>query len=118
MRDRKEVTEVIDNHVSIHDIIDGKTPDEVIQVMEKYKQVWQGCKIKFAVEYYGYDGGLKFQLLETRLETDQEYTRRMKVEEKQAQKEQAARAKKEQQELKEYQRLKKKFELVDKQYRG
>ena len=118
MSDRKEVTEVIDNHVSIHDIIDGKTPDEIIQVMEEYKQEWQGLKIKFAVEYYGYDGAHTCKLLETRLETDQEYTRRMKEYEKQAQKEQTARAKKELQELKEYQRLKKKFELVDKQYRG
>jgi hypothetical protein len=110
MNERKEVTATIDTYVSLYDILDDCTPDEVIQAMEEYKQRYEGRKIKFSVEPYGYDGGSQLFLIETRLETDREYNKRIKAEQKERERMKAIKAKSDEKELKEYERLKKKFE--------
>jgi hypothetical protein len=110
MNERKEVTVTIDSSVSLYDILDCNTPDEVIQAMEEYKQLYQGRKISFGVESYGYDGGVEVVIRETRPETDREYNKRIKAEQKEQERMKAAMAKSVEKERKEYERLKKKFE--------
>jgi hypothetical protein len=110
MNERKEVIETIDSSLSLYDILDCNTPDEVIQVMEEYKRGYQGRNIRFGVQSYGYDGGVEVLLLETRPETDREYNKRIKAEQKEQERMKAAKAKSEEKERKEYERLKKKFE--------
>lgn len=110
MNQRKQVTETLNDYVSLYDILDCNTPDEVIQVMEVYKQEYQGRKISFSVQSYGYDGGTDVVILETRLETDQECAKRIKAEQKEEERVKAAKAKSVEKERKEYERLKKKFE--------
>jgi hypothetical protein len=109
MNERKEVTETIESCVSLYDILDGLTPDRVIQKMEEYKQRYQDRKISFGVQSYGYDGGVEVVILETRPETDREYNKRIKAEQKEEERMKAAKAKSEEKERKEYERLKKKF---------
>jgi hypothetical protein len=110
MKQRKEVTVTIESCVSLCDILDGLTPDGVIRKMEEFKEVYQDRKIKFDVQYYGHDGGVEIVLQETRLETDKEYDRRIKAEQKEEERLKAAMAKTDEKERKEYERLKKKFE--------
>jgi hypothetical protein len=110
MEHRKEVTETVDAYVSLYDILDERSPDEVIQAMEMYKHQYLDRRIKFSVEPYGYDGGSQLFLIETRLENDQEYNQRIKAEKKEEERKKAAKIKAEAKELKEYERLKKKFE--------
>jgi hypothetical protein len=110
MKERKEVTVTIESCVSLYDILDYNTPDEVIQKMEEYKRAYQDRKIKFDVQTYGHDGGVEIVLKETRLETDKEYDRRIKAEQKEEERLKAAMAKTDEKERKEYERLKKKFE--------
>lgn len=109
MSERREVTVTLDRSVSLYDILDCNTPDEVIQVMEEYKQRYQGRKINFGVQSYGYDGGVEVVILETRPETDREYDKRIKAEQKEQERMKAAKAKSVEKERKEYERLKKKF---------
>lgn len=61
-------------------------------------------------DYYGYDGGYDLQLYFKRIETDKEYNKRLKDEERKKKKEQDAKLKKEEREKREFERLKKKFE--------
>jgi glycogen synthase len=110
MKERKEVTVTLDSSVSLYDILDCNTPDEVIQAMEEYKQRYQGRKISFGVRSYGYDGGVEVVILETRSETDREYDKRIKAEQKDQERMKAVKAKTDEKERKEYERLKKKFE--------
>lgn len=110
MKQRKEVTVTIENCVSVLDILEGLTPDGVIQKMEEFKEAYQDRNIRFGVEYYGHDGGVEIVLQETRLETDKEYDRRIKAEQKEEERLKAAMAKTDEKERKEYERLKKKFE--------
>jgi hypothetical protein len=109
MNERKEVTETLDISVSLYDILDCNTPDEVIRVMEEYKQRYQDRKISFGVRSYGYDGGVEVVILETRPETDREYNQRIKAEQKEQERMKVVKAKSEEKERKEYERLKKKF---------
>jgi hypothetical protein len=109
MNERKEVTETLNISVSLYDILDCNTPDEVIRVMEEYKQRYQDRKISFGIQSYGYDGGVEVILLETRPETDREYNKRIKAEQKEEERMKAAWAKTEEKERKEYERLKKKY---------
>jgi hypothetical protein len=78
--------------------------------MEEFKEAYQDRKIKFDVQPYGHDGGVEIVLLETRLETDKEYDRRIKAEQKEEELLKAVKAKTDEKERKEYERLKKKFE--------
>lgn len=110
MQQRKTVTVTIKEGVSLYDLLDECTPDDAIQKMEEYKDFYSGREIRFKVGYCGYDGGVVLDIIETRLETDKEYDKRIKVEEKQAGLRKAAKVKSEEQERKEYERLKKKYE--------
>jgi hypothetical protein len=106
MTERKIVDVKVDYHVDFDDIIDDKTPDEIIEAAVMFKQIYKGRDIYFATEIYGYDGGKTLTLRERRLETDQELEQRIFYEEKVKKIERATLAK----ERKEYERLKKKFE--------
>lgn len=90
---RKEITVRLCTE-SFYDILDQKTPEEVIERMRELQSEYEGRKISFDVEPYGYDGGLELVLYEHRLENDEEFEKRTKVDK----------------ELAEYERLKKKFE--------
>lgn len=85
------------------------SPDSVIQKLQLYKKNYEGRDIYFTYELAGYDGGYDIHLWESRLENDEEFNKRVKEEEKQKKVNQTAREKKEARELKEYERLKKKF---------
>lgn len=95
---------------SFYDVLDGKTFNEVIQLMNDYNREYQDRDVYFSVESYGYDGGKTLELRERRLENDSEYNARIEKEKKQAAAMLAKQKEKEAKELAEYKRLKKKFE--------
>lgn len=97
---------------SFYDLLDGKTPEQVIEVLRKMQQEYSGRDVFFKLEHYGYDGGITFELHERRLETDEEMAQRLKLEASRKRDEAAKLKKKHEQELKEYKRLKKKFETA------
>ena len=101
-----------DCYVDFYDVIDGHTPDEIIEKMQYYKERFKGHDVYFSVESYGYDGGKELRLRERREETDKEFDKRMAevAKEKAAKKKQ--KADKDARELAEFMRLKKKFEKV------
>ena len=105
------VTEII-NDMSFYDIIDGKTPDEVIQEMERLKTRYgEGAhRLHFDVHAYGYDGGLELYFYRERYETDKEWQIRTEHEAKERAKKAEAEKKKLDKEFAEYERLRKKFE--------
>lgn len=95
---------------SFYDILDGNTPEQVIERMQRLRAEYPGRDIYFDVNSYGYDGGKTLDLLERREENDKEFEKRMAEEKKAKAKEREAKATKEAKELAEYERLKKKFE--------
>jgi hypothetical protein len=109
MKPRKEISVRI-SEVSIYDILDCSSPDDLILYAQDLKKSYGDRKIRFVVEPYGYDGGLTVELWETRLENDHEYQARVKAEERAAQARKKQDDKQEERERKEYLRLKKKFE--------
>lgn len=109
MQNKKIITDIIRTFVSLESILGSGTPDDIIHTMEELKLDYRGRDIFFEYESYGYDGGVEIRLAERRFETDVEYNRRMKVEEKQAAADSKAKLAKEAKERKEYERLKKKF---------
>ena len=111
MSDRKSVEVFIGNE-SFHDIIDGHTPDMVIDIMKTFKQRHESLHVFFKIRYYGYDGGMELEIWERRLETDKEYKKRLAVEAKEAEKKILSEQEQKNKEFREYQRLKKKFEKV------
>lgn len=108
MSKRKEVTEKLGTE-SFYDILDQKTPEEVIEGMQGFIQHYSGRKVSFNVAPYGYDGGMELELYEHRLETDKEYEKRLAEEKKEREKKKKAKADKDARDLAEYERLKKKF---------
>jgi hypothetical protein len=104
----------VDGYVDFDDILNGKTPDQVIEAAESFKKEYEGRDIYFNVTSYGYDGGKELKLRERRLETDKEFAKRMAEEKKAKAKAKEWKATKEEKERKEYERLKKKF--ADKSY--
>ena len=107
---KRTVTEIIDHDLSFFDLLDKKSPDEVIQKVKEYKDQYPDREIIFDVSHWGYDGGIDLSLIGTRLETDAEYNKRLKAEQKEREKISAAKAKSDEQDRKTYERLKKKFE--------
>ena len=101
-----------DCYVDFHDVIDGRTPDEIIELMKYYKERFSGHDVYFSVEGYGYDGGKELKLRERREETDREFDKRMADEKKAKDAKKKLKADKEARELAEFMRLKKKFEKV------
>ena len=106
---RKEVTAKLGTE-SFYDILDQKTPEQVIAEMQGFIQFYEGRKISFNVAPYGYDGGLELELWEHRLENDKEFEQRLALEKKIKVKSKEEKAAKEAREFAEYQRLQKKFQ--------
>ena len=102
---------VDDCYVDLYDIIDGRTPASIIEVMTHYQQRFAGRDVYFDIESYGYDGGKELVLRERREETDREYYKRLEQEQKIKEKIKKTKAQKEAKDLAEYERLKKKFEV-------
>ena len=106
---RKEITEKLGTE-SFYDILDQKTPQEVIAEMQAFDLRYAGRKVSFNVAPYGYDGGLELEVYEHRLETDTEFEKRCKEEAKEFAKEKKRKESKLDKEFAEYERLKQKFE--------
>ena len=68
------------------------------------------CNFRICKEYYGYEGGFDLLILYDRPETDKEYELRIKKEEKEKQDRKRKEVIKKEKELKELERLKKKYE--------
>lgn len=103
---------VEDCYVDFYDVIDGRTPADIIQLMGYYQERFKDRDVYFSVESYGYDGGKDLKLRERREETDQEYKKRIAREQKDKAAKKKAKADKDARDLAEYMRLKKKFENV------
>lgn len=102
--------EVTDCYVDFYDVIDSRTPDEIIEIMEHYKERFKDRDVYFSVESYGYDGGKELKLRERREETDREYYKRLDEEKKAKDAKKKLKAAQEAKEFAEYERLRKKFE--------
>jgi len=111
MSKRKIVdVEVTDCYVDFYDVIDGGSPDQIIEKMEYYRERFAGRDIYFSVDSYGYDGGKELKLRERREENDKEYNKRLAEEAKDKAAKKKTKAEKEAKEFLEYQRLQKKFQ--------
>ena len=101
-------------------IFDGKT--SITQVIDTllntyndrfdYTSNIMGVEVvncRFETNYYGYDGGMEVEIIFYRMETDQEYDKRLSLEQKQKDLFKKKRLNKEEKERAEYERLKKKF---------
>jgi len=109
MTKRKIITESLGSE-SFYDILDSKTPEQVIERMQEIRAYYGDRDVYFDIQSYGYDGGKELYMYERRLETDKEYEKRIAEEKKErAKKKSAAQAKKDR-EYGEYMRLKAKFE--------
>lgn len=109
MSKRKIVCESLGSE-SFYDILDSKTPEQVIKRMQEIREYYGDRDVYFDIQSYGYDGGKELYMYERREETDKEYDARIAQEKKlRASKKAAAQAKKDK-EYGEYMRLKAKFE--------
>ncbi len=111
MSKRKIVCESLGSE-SFYDILDSKTPEQVIQRMQEVRAYYGDRDVYFDIQSYGYDGGKELYMYERRLETDKEYDKRLAEEKKVKAKAKDAKALKEAKERAEFMRLKKKFENV------
>lgn len=111
MAKRKEITEKLGTE-SFYDILDQKTPEEVIERMQELRAEYPDRKVSFNIAPYGYDGGIELELWEHRLENDKEFAKRREAEAKVREQERQRRLAKADKERAEYERLKKKFEQV------
>lgn len=106
---RKEITTRLGTE-SFYDILDQKTPEQVIERMQELRSEYDGRKVSFNVAPYGYDGGLELEVYEHRLENDKEFAKRREAEAKDREKEKLRKRTNEEKEFAEYQRLQKKFQ--------
>lgn len=106
---RKEITVKLGTE-SFYDILDQKTPQQVIAEMQELDLRYEGRKISFNVEPYGYDGGIELEVYEHRLENDKEFAKRREAEAKDREKEKLRKRTNLEKEFAEYQRLQKKFQ--------
>ncbi len=106
---RKEITTKLGTE-SFYDILDQKTPEEVITRMQELRSEYDGRKVSFNVAPYGYDGGLELEVWEHRLENDKEFAKRREAEAKDREKEKLRKRTNLEKEFAEYQRLQKKFQ--------
>lgn len=109
---KRKIVNVKIGSESFYDILDQKTPAEVVERMNELQAGYPDRHVYFNVSPYGYDGGLDLELWESREETDREFNKRVAEEKKEREKKSAAAQAKKDRELAEYQRLKKKFEGV------
>lgn len=106
---RKEITVKLGTE-SFYDILDQKTPMQVIAEMQEFDLRYAGRKVSFNVAPYGYDGGLELEVYEHRLENDKEFAKRRAAETKDREKEKLRKLTNAEKEFKEYLRLQKKFQ--------
>jgi hypothetical protein len=106
---RKEISVELGTE-SFYDILDQKTPEEVITRMLGLRAEYPDRKISFNVSPYGYDGGVELELWELRLENDKEFAKRREAEAKDREKEKLRKRTNAEKEFAEYQRLQKKFQ--------
>lgn len=102
--------EAKDCYVDFYDILDGKTPEEIIETMKAFRTGHPGRDLYFSVDSYGYDGGKELRIRERREETDKEFEKRIAEEKKASEAKKRTKAEKEAKEFLEYQRLQKKFQ--------
>jgi len=91
----------------IENIFEDKSPDEAIDKLIKFCHRFkenQDCKFTVDYDYY------RVYLIYNRIETDEEYEKRLKKEQKANDKKVLAKNKREESERRQYERLKKKFE--------
>ena len=106
---RKEITVELGTE-SFYDILDQKTPEQVIERMQELRAEYQDRKVSFNVAPYGYDGARELELWEHRLENDREFKKRREAEAKDREKEKLRKRTNQEKEFAEYQRLQKKFQ--------
>lgn len=94
--------------VDLDEIFSGKTPAEVIENIVTLSNNLEGESQKFSL-YSSYDN-TEVVLVSYRYETDKEYERRIKVEEKAKEQKAKLKIKQEESEKKVFERLKKKYE--------
>ena len=107
---------IIDVEADIYvdfDEFDLQTPAQIIDRMRQFIINYPNRDLYFYVESYGYDGGKELRLRERRLETDKEFDRRIKEDNKNKEKEKLTKATKQAKEIAEYARLKKKYERME-----
>lgn len=110
MTDRKFVdVECDDIQTDYYDLFNNKTPDEIIELMNEFKDNYPNRDLYFRFVRYGYDGGVELFVNERRKENDKEYKDRMEQDEKSSNKLKAKEAK----ELAEYKRLKAKYQDIE-----
>ena len=110
MTDRKFVdVECDDIQTDYYDLFNNKTPDEIIELMNEFKDNYPNRDLYFRFVRYGYDGGVELFVNERRKENDKEYKERMEQDEKSSNKLKAKEAK----ELAEYKRLKAKYQDIE-----
>lgn len=108
---KRQILDVeVNDYIDFYDVLDGKTPNQVVEAMKYYKDTYVGRDVYFSVDSYGYDGGKELKLRERREETDKEYEKRMAEEKKIKEVKKKSKAEKEAKEFLEYQRLQKKFQ--------
>lgn len=110
MKKRLIIDSKLDEYIDFYDVLEGKTPDQVVEAMRYYQEKFAGRDVYFDINTYGYDGGKELQLRERREETDKEYEKRMDQEKKEREIKKANKALKDAKEFAEFQRLQKKFQ--------
>jgi len=110
MSKRKILDVVVDEYVDFYDVLDSKTPDQVVEAMKYYQEKYVGRDIYFDIQSYGYDGGKELKIRERREENDKEYEKRLGEEKKERARKKQTKAEKEAKEFLEFQRLQKKFQ--------
>lgn len=108
---RRKITEQIRPfELSIYSLLDGKTPEQAIEQLQKIRDEYQGRDIWFMLYTWGYDGGCEMELYGSRLQTDAEYEQELDKYNKTQARKRADAQKRKDAEFAEFQRLKKKFE--------
>jgi len=95
---------------SFYDILDQRTPAEVIERMKELQAGYPDRHVYFNVSSCGYDGDKELELWESREENDKEYAERLAREKKEKQIKKQNKADQEAKEFAEFQRLQKKFQ--------
>ena len=110
MSKRKILDVEVNDYIDFYDVLDQKTPAQVVESMSYYLEKYAGRDVYFDIQSYGYDGGKDLKLRERREENDKEYAKRMAEEKKEKEAKKKSKAEKEAKEFLEYQRLQKKFQ--------
>lgn len=108
---KRKIVNVRLGEESFYDILDQRTPEEVIERVQRLRAEYPGRHVYFNVHGYGYDGGKELELWESREENDKEFEKRMAEEKKLKDAKKKQKADKDARDFAEYERLKKKFEV-------